>query len=79
MPFTDRSVGTRMIYRLVTTVYDADFAAAKTSIAKSVCPSYLNKLLQGGATIEYRYEKADQTYVGRVTMTKQDCSPYNGN
>jgi len=59
----------------VTTVYDADFAAAKTSIAKSVCP----RLLQGGATIEYRYEKADQTYVGRVTMTKQDCSPYNGN
>jgi hypothetical protein len=72
------SVGTKLIYRLVTTVYDADFAAVKVNTAKSVCPSYLNKLLQNGATIEYRYEKADQTYVGRVTLTKQDCGPYEG-
>ena len=72
------SVGTKLVYRLVTTVYDADFAAVKVNLAKSVCPSYLNKLLQNGATIEYRYEKADQTYVGRVTFTKQDCGPYEG-
>gem|GEM_PF-4560261 len=72
------SVGTKLVYRLVTTVYDADFAAVKVNLAKSVCPSYLNKLLQNGATIEYRYEKADQTYVGRVTLTKQDCGPYEG-
>jgi hypothetical protein len=72
------SVGTKLVYRLVTTVYDADFAAVKVNLTKSVCPSYLNKLLQNGATIEYRYEKADQTYVGRVTLTKQDCRPYEG-
>jgi hypothetical protein len=72
------SVGTKLVYGLVTTVYDADFAAVKVNAAKSVCPSYLNKLLQNGATIEYRYEKADHAYIGRVTLTKQDCGPYEG-
>jgi len=72
------SVGTKFVYRVVTTVYDVDFAAFKVNVAKSVCPSYLNKLLQNGATIEYRYEKPDQTYLGRVTLTKQDCGPYEG-
>jgi hypothetical protein len=72
------SVGTKLVYRLVTTVYNADFAGVKVNLTKSVCPSYLNKLLQNGATIEHRYEKPDQTYVGRVTLTKQDCGPYEG-
>jgi hypothetical protein len=72
------SVGTKFVYRVVTTVYDVDFAAFKVNLAKSVCPTYLNKLLQNGATIEYRYEKPDQTYLGRVTLTKQDCGPYEG-
>jgi hypothetical protein len=73
------SVGTKHIYRYATTVYDTDFAAFKPILAKSVCPSYLNKLLQNGATIEYRYErKEDQVHVGYVTLTKQDCGPYEG-
>jgi hypothetical protein len=74
------SIGTKLFYhyRLSKEAYSFEPAVVKASIAKNLCPSYLNKALQAGAQIEYQYDNAKGNFVGIVTMTKNDCGPYEG-